>query len=404
MSAFKWWRENVSRWFLQGDSKLARAEQARPGRTLRFEPLELRKLLTITLIDWGDPWLGIYWDSGATEVKVSADGDHVRIDSGPSYWILDGNNECPGGEWLHVHTDEVTDLEIQPDEAEENAGDGSDTIDLTAMTSEEFSKPFTEAVIYGGGGADSIDGSFASDSVRGQGGNDKIYGYSGADRLYGNDGNDSLYGGDGADMGFGGDGNDIFEGGAGNDCVDGGGAYDRYVFSGSADLGTDSVSDSGGTDSFDFTTFGSAATVDISSTSTQTVSAGKLVLILGTDYAIENVNGSPYADDITGNSNNNSLTGGGSNDTIDGGTGNDSLYGNDGDDCIDGGAGADYIEGGANADWIDGGADGDLIYGDDGDDYVYLLDGDCDSAYGGGGDDTCTDYDGCDYLSGFEDT
>lgn len=406
MMALKWWQERVSKWFAQGRFNVGVAGRVRPRRTLRFEPLERRRLLSIVEIQWsvydeeqGWGWLGVYWDSGATKVEVSASASgYVVVSDGTTSWELDGTpHGFPVVGDPEAFVSKTTDAEIQWHDNPElypDAGDGNDTIDLTAMTPDDFSN-FTYAVIYGGGGADSIKGCFESDSVRGEGGTDTIYGYGGGDTLYGNDGYDLLYGGDGADMAFGGDNGDTIEAGAGDDCVDGGSGGDQLVFSGGSDLGTDSISDSGGShDLLDFTGFGAGITVDIDgSPATQTVASGKLVLIFGGSEVFEHVDGSAYADSITGNTNANRITGGGGADTISGSSGNDSLYGNGGDDSMDGDSGNDTLDGGSGTDTVNGGAGDDLVYVNDGSAY--------DNASGGDDNDTVY-YDSGDYVADFE--
>ena len=110
---------------------------------------------------------------------------------------------------------------------------------------------------------------------------------------------------------------------------------------------------------------------------------------------IENVIGSDFDDNITGNStmdnpvtegtdeamtSANKLEGGAGKDTITGGAGNDVIDGGDGDDpMLSGGAGHDDIMGGAGRDELDGGDDNDILNGGAGDDTLT------------GGDDAGTD-------------
>jgi len=67
-------------------------------------------------------------------------------------------------------------------------------------------------------------------------------------------------------------------------------------------------------------------------------------------YAIENVNGTNFADHLIGDSGNNSLSGGGGDDGLFGGQGNDTLSGGNGNDTLTGGRGVDTLTGGADAD------------------------------------------------------
>ncbi|TSD81404.1 hypothetical protein FFK22_042410, partial [Mycobacterium sp. KBS0706] len=69
-----------------------------------------------------------------------------------------------------------------------------------------------------------------------------------------------------------------------------------------------------------------------------------------TYVSIENVAGSNFDDQLTGDAGANTLAGNGGGDTLDGGAGADILNGGDGDDALRGGAGADLLDGGAGRD------------------------------------------------------
>lgn len=173
----------------------------------------------------------------------------------------------------------------------------------------------------------------------------KVYGQAGDDTIdlsdLDTDLNVTVYGEDGADSITGSSYADQIEGGAGDDTLAGGDGSDNYVFAGGS-LGDDSVTETGGgADLLDFSSFGSAATVNIGITSKQTVAAG-LSLTLSTGTGIERVYGSASADSITGNSLANYLWGGGGDDTISSGEGNDYIWGQQGDDYLVGGSGSDY--------------------------------------------------------------
>src|SRR5262249_47296660 len=96
---------------------------------------------------------------------------------------------------------------------------------------------------------------------------DIVYGTPGNDISTGGTGGEDLIGGAGNDCLVGGAGNDTLDGGAGDDTLIGGTGSDTYVFSGTAP-GNDSVIEAANADSdtLDFTNFGSAVTIDLSST------------------------------------------------------------------------------------------------------------------------------------------
>lgn len=129
---------------------------------------------------------------------------------------------------------------------------------------------------------------------------------------------DSLTGTSGINYLTGASGNDTLNGGAGNDRLDGGSGYDWAYYTGST----------------------SAVTVNLALTTAQvTGGAGSDTLI-----SIENLKGSNYNDNFTGNSAANILEGGAGNDALNGGTGNDTLIGGAGKDAITGGAGYDIFK------------------------------------------------------------
>jgi serralysin len=84
--------------------------------------------------------------------------------------------------------------------------------------------------------------------------------------------------------------------------------------------------------------------------------------------AVEGLEGSNYADKLTGNSADNTLRGLGGNDTIVAGNGIDTIDGGAGDDRIEAGNGNDVLLGGAGADTLLGGNGDDVLNGGAGQD------------------------------------
>jgi hypothetical protein len=228
-----------------------------------------------------------------------------------------------------------------------NAGDGADTVDLSALT---------------------VDA-----TVNGNNGNDTITGGSGNDQLVGNSGDDVVSGGDGDDNVIGGAGRDTVSGGAGNNMVDGNGtSFDVLVenVEGNVvltdgmltwDTGSNTLAriegvvlvGSSGSDSLDasaFTLFG--------------------VRLEGGD-GNDTIRGTAFNDVILADGGNDLVTAGSGNDIVFGGAGDDLLIGNagadqlngdDGNDRVLGGAGVDTLSGGLGNDDIDGqGATGDVL-------------------------------------------
>lgn len=232
---------------------------------------------------------------------------------------------------------------------------------------------------------------------------DNITGSLGADFLYGGLGNDILNGSDGNDRLFGQDGNDTINGGIGNDYIEGG-------------AGADFINGGIGTDTIGFSTATEGVTVDLDAPPPQSEPLpGTLQMdAQGDTYvSIENISGSAFDDDLSGDSGANVINGRSGNDFIAGDGGNDRLTGGLGDDFLSGGDGNDYLHGGSGDDVLLGGNGNDRIYlgdgedeaqGGDGNDFFYLTnDGDEDFVFGGNntnGDGANTDngYDTVSYI------
>jgi len=176
---------------------------------------------------------------------------------------------------------------------------------------------------------------------------------AGNDVLFGRGGNDTLDGGGGNDVIDGGDGNDFLRGGIGADFLIGG----------------------AGTDTANYTE--SAAGVNVS----LTTGLGLFGSAAGdTLFEIENLNGSNFADVLTGDALANVLNGFRGNDGLNGLAGNDTMNGGTGDDRMTGGTGIDTLYGGSGNDGLDGGDGNDFLRGDTG----------ADRLIGGAGFDTAS--------------
>ena len=226
---------------------------------------------------------------------------------------------------------------------------------------------------------ESLEGSAYGDHLSGDAGDNLLSGGSGDDVLSGGMGDDGLIGGAGADS---------FMGGAGTDTV----YYEAAEVGVSINLGTGEVS--GGEaagDSFD---------------------------------NIENLNGSVFADRLTGNNGINMLSGGEGDDVLEGEAGDDTLTGGNGSDELIGGEGHDRAGysastaavtvdlltgrgsgGHATGDRlisienVDGSGFGDRLSGDTGDNVLSGGDGD-DVLEGGDGDDALVGGASADNLIG----
>ncbi len=198
--------------------------------------------------------------------------------------------------------------------------------------------------------------------------NDDIRTGRGADTIDAGVGDDQVNAGAGDDVIKGGTGNDYLDGGAGNDTVD---------FSDSANdpitIGVNvNLTDGKATDGNGFT---------------------------DTIINIENIIGTRFADQMTGNAVDNTLNGGLGDDTLNGGAGNDTLQGGNGKDTLAGGAGNDTLNGGEDNDLLNGDEGNDTLSGNEGDDTLNGNNGN-DTLNGDKGDDTLNGAQGNDQLYG----
>ena len=251
-------------------------------------------------------------------------------------------------------------------------GLGNDTYVLKGVNSDNSAND--TIVEYSGEGTDTIDCSNLTESIQINLGTtssqevipsspalitlpnseiENVIGTSHDDTITGNSLNNYLIGGAGNDTLSGGAGDDELQGDAGNDSLTGGTGSDIYVFAGTS-LGSDTVTESSsdpGGDILDFIGFSDDLTVDMSSTSWQTVDSN-LSLKLSDPAGIEalTVSSCTGNNTIIGNSLDNAIYGGSGNDLLIGGDGNDYLNGGDGNDVLIGGTGNDYMYGAAGND------------------------------------------------------
>jgi Ca2+-binding RTX toxin-like protein len=271
---------------------------------------------------------------------------------------------CGGDDIIYGESDplsRIADYVPRPDFRDDNIADDC------ACESEESHDEADGAYddfIEGGDGADQLFGQRGDDDVCGGNGRDILSGGDGADVLDGEADDDTLDGGIGTDILYGGSGNDKIGGGAGFDIIFGGAGSDSvdYSASGAAvrvnlgeywlNSGGDASTDLLGQLMEDLANGGDPATI------LQSAVFLSLMQAIGSDgtegafslaipdviLGVENVIGSAFADDLTGDATNNALFGGAGSDTMKGLDGNDLLDGGLGSDTMDGGAGDDtYI-------------------------------------------------------------
>ncbi|MGV3555286.1 MAG: Ig-like domain-containing protein [Croceibacterium sp.] len=231
--------------------------------------------------------------------------------------------------------------------------------------------------------ADTLIGQANRDVITGLSGDDRIEGLAGNDTLSGNDGADLIFGGAGDDDIFGGADDDMLDGGAGNDTIVGGPGHDT-IYGG---LGADTIDAGDGDDVIVGDDDGAADTIDggsgvdrlVYSALSRGVTADLSAGIADGDSVtnIEEIEGTAFADTLTGDAGDNRLLGG---------AGDDILSGLAGSDRLEGGAGGDGLSGGEGNDLLFGGAGDDVLAGEAGSDSLYGGDG-ADNLLGGAGDD-----------------
>lgn len=166
-------------------------------------------------------------------------------------------------------------------------------------------------------------GGFGDDVMRGNQAGNALQGRDGDDSLYGFDGNDALFSGAGGGLMDGGSGDDGIYAGDGAEIIEGGSGRDHLLY-----------------------TFSTAAVKVNLLTGTAFGGSAQGDLIAG----IEELDGSPFDDVLTGDGGANLLNGALGNDLLEGYGGADSLFGSGGNDTLVGGAGADSLNGATGTD------------------------------------------------------
>ncbi|MBV6631426.1 MAG: calcium-binding protein [Alphaproteobacteria bacterium] len=218
------------------------------------------------------------------------------------------------------------------------------------------------------------------------------YGSNFDDRLAGVAGvNDTLYGGSGADTFFvDRDGTDYRDGGAGSDWITGSSINAGITINLVSGTGTD---ESGSTDTY--LNFENVIGTDFN----DNITGNSSVNIINAGSGNDNISSGGSSDTVDGGAGNDTINGGGTADLLNGGIGDDNIIGGTGDDTINGQADDDVLSGGDGADIINGGSGNDTLNGDNEADVLNGGGGD-DSLTGGAGDDTLDGGDNDDYLNG----
>jgi Ca2+-binding RTX toxin-like protein len=156
---------------------------------------------------------------------------------------------------------------------------------------------------------------------------------------------------------------DVLNGGAGNNLLQGGAGADALIYGG----GIDFMNGGADADTVDFSGMGAAVWVNLNYVggAAQTMDlptfVGGTARDIASLYQVENVVGTPYADQLTGNGADNMLVGGAGNDVLNGGAGNNLLQGGAGNDTLVYGGGIDFMNGGTEVDTADFSAFGSAV-------------------------------------------
>lgn len=345
---FQMWLEAL-RHRVQKNPQRRESSRRSASRQRPVEALEDRALLSVSsLIINGELSILSDADDNVTVRTNPVDGVSLQV-------IENGTPSSTIGSTL---VENITSINIR-------GGAGANAIDLSGVTSAEFTN-LTSVSVTGNDGNDTILGTADFDDVIVAGdGNDIITTGTGANNIDGGDGHDTITADAGADTIEGGDGHDMISAGDDNDSIIAGDGNDTV----SGDTGDDTITAGDGND-----------------------------LINGND-GLDQINGGFGDDILMGDTGNDTILGGAGADTIGGGADDDSLVGNAQNDVITGDLGNDTIIAGSGNDSVGGGAGDDFINGQGGDDTLAGDDGN-DRALGGGGDDLVSGGEGDDSLVG----
>lgn len=302
-------------------------------------------VLTLPDIDGSDRL-----DGGAGNDTLYGEGGNDLLNGGSGNDTLyggDGDDHLTGGDGADVLSGGAGDdtLIIDADDAslDIDGGDGFDTVVINDSRDVHFATAFSAVErVYGGRG---------NDTIIGDDGRNILYGGDGADVLSGGGGDDDIYadandviGGSDALSGGAGDDTLFFQGdeavtfdatGTGFEAVIGTESNDSISYTGNSaitidglggddriesGLGADVLDGGDGVDTVDYSHSDAAVHVDLGAGDARGGAAQG-----DTIRNFENVVGSSYADDLSGDDRENVLTGGSGDDTLDGGAGIDTA-------------------------------------------------------------------------------
>ncbi len=326
----------------------------------------------------GDPELVVYIRSGVD--RLYGNGGDDTLDGGPNGDVLDGGTGFDAA----AYQISLSGVHAYLGSPGSNMGDaaGDTYVSIEALIGSNFND-----VLGGDASNNSLFSYAGNDELRGEDGDDLLVGGEGADRLVGGAGTDlavysestiglninmsspqfstgvalgdtyveveGIFGTNFADQISGNDFANILRGESGNDILGGAGGNDTLI----GGAGADQMDGGAG---YNIASYATADAGVRASLSNPDVNAGEAV---GDTYSnIQQINGSGFADVLTGlNANGSTLRGLGGNDILYATAFGTQLNGDDGDDMLNGGFGDDVLLGGAGGDQIHGGGGTDLV-------------------------------------------
>jgi len=352
------------------------------------------------IVNLGDGGVSIYDTEGISTIKFGAgvspesvsvydSAGNIKINYGPSTEdVLIMPFITYGSIQTFVGSDEVAftpDINISASDSL-TASQLDDVLVASAGVSPD--------TVYGGDGADYIDGRGGNDRLYGGDGSDVIYGGDSVDRLYGQSGDDTLVGGSGDDLLDGGSGNDtfIYKRGDGNDLIyaDDTGASRSDILALTGGIAPEDVVLKQDGNNLLLTFVSDSGSIVVNDFFLDNNPQNAL-----TSIQFDNKTVWEYEDILfitnSPTSSNDYIQGTSSGDVIDGLAGDDEIYGLDGNDELIGGAGIDSLYGGEGDDTLYGGQGVDNLYGGRGQNtYVFGTNDYSDTIYSDvvGSDDT----------------
>ena len=286
-------------------------------------------------------------------------------------------------------------LDSGPGEDTLDGGDGSDTANYATATTGVGANLLRPEFNAGDAAGDVY---ISIENLAGSAFNDTLVGDNAANRIDGSAGDDDIFAGNGRDTLIGGGGNDTLNGWGGFDIA----SYATAAAGVSINLRNALFDTTGDTllfiegfegTAFDDTFVGPFSFRDVSFDGL----AGNDLALSG--YGDDTLLGGDGDDTLLSTRGNDSVVGGAGDDSLDVGEGADTVIGGDGDDTVLSTRGDDSVVGGAGNDSLNVGDGDDTVIGGDGNDTVFSTRGD-DSVVGGVGDDSLNVGDGDDTVIG----